>query len=107
LSLCLSTCARSTPRRPQNDQSLCRCKTRPPRCQLSPDQGRGLLFSIRFKFLHSIRIVNMEARDIMYTYLIAIIVVTSAAVGLQCFSRGHYTRVFGADDWAMVVAYVR
>jgi hypothetical protein len=49
----------------------------------------------------------MEARDIMYNYLIAFIVVTSAAVGLQCFSRGYYTRVFGADDWAMVVAYVR
>jgi hypothetical protein len=49
----------------------------------------------------------MEARDIMYNYLNAFIVVTSAAVGLRYFSRGYYTRVFGADDWAMVVAYVR
>jgi hypothetical protein len=43
----------------------------------------------------------------MHDYHIAWLVIDTVAVGLRLFSRGYLLRTFGADDWAMVVAYVR
>ena len=42
----------------------------------------------------------------MYEYLISFLVLNTIAVGLRLFSRGYIARATGADDWAMVVAFV-
>ena len=42
----------------------------------------------------------------MYEYLISFLVVNTIAVGLRLFSRGYIARAMGADDWAMVAAFV-
>lgn len=38
---------------------------------------------------------------------IALFVVAAGVVFLRCFTRAHISKVFGADDWLMVISLVR